>query len=75
MYLDNADHLDSCREGEKEKGGGEGRPGVKADVQKKRNERLKVIMWHAMKERNKEKEESGIDGKKENEWEEPIKLQ
>lgn len=31
-------------------------------------------MWHAIRERKKECEESGIDGKKENEWEEPIKL-
>ena len=31
-------------------------------------------MWHAMKEIGR-KAESGIDGKKETGWEEPIKLQ
>lgn len=32
-------------------------------------------MWHAMRERKGEKEESGIDGERENEKEEPIKLE
>lgn len=60
MYLDNTDHLDSCREGV---------CGGSRDWRLKYKKEKWAIEGNnvAHNERKKEKEESGIDGKKENE--------